>query len=70
MGHNVDLTYIGLQSVKCNRCGKNIDISEVDIDCDITPLAGEDGFMLNTQCNHCGHNHEATYMILEKHDSE
>ena len=35
MGHNVDFGSFGMV-VKCIRCKEPLDLSEIDIDCDLT----------------------------------
>ncbi len=48
MGHNVDLGVFGIV-LRCQRCKKDLDLSEVDIDCDVlshSPM----NFELSIQC--------------------
>jgi len=52
MGHNVDFGTLGLCNLKCQRCNEELDISEIDIDCDLTshnPFC----FDLDIQCYEC-----------------
>lgn len=68
MGHNVDLGVFGI-TLNCKTCKKPLDISEVDIDCDITthhPMQ----FTLSIQCLECEKENEFILDICEEHDSE
>ena len=65
MGHNIDLSGFGLCSIRCEKCGKDLDLSEIDIDCDLTthqPM----NFDLSLQCYECEHNNEKTFSIKEE----
>ena len=64
MGHNVDLGSFGMCAIRCKKCGKDLDLSEVDIDCDLTthhPMS----FELNLQCYECEEDNEIKFSILE-----
>jgi hypothetical protein len=68
MGHNVDLGSFGMV-VKCSRCKEPLDLSEIDIDCDLTthsPMS----FELSTQCLNCQKENEFVFDILERKDSD
>ena len=67
MGHNVDLGVFGMCSIRCKGCGRDLDLSEVDIDCDINthnPM----GFELNIQCTSedCETKNEIRFSIKEE----
>jgi hypothetical protein len=62
MGHNVDLGMFGVTSIKCKNCGKDLDLSETDIDCDIithNPMM----FELHTLCYECDYNNKIKFEI-------
>ena len=66
MGHNVDLGMFGMCAIRCKHCGKDLDLSEVDIDCDLKthhPMS----FELNLDCD-CGKESNFTFRILEERD--
>jgi len=65
MGHNVDFGLLGLCAIRCKNCGKDLDISEVDIDCDLTthnPMS----FELSLQCCECEEENEIKFKIIEE----
>ena len=67
MGHNVDLGCFGMCAIRCKKCGKDLDLSEVDIDCDLTthnPMT----FELGLQCYECEENNEIKFSIKEVKD--
>lgn len=64
MGHNVDLTEFGMCAIRCKGCGKDLDLSEVDIDCELksnNPMT----FELNLQCYGCDKENELRFRIIE-----
>ena len=64
MGNNIELGIFGMCSIRCKSCGKDLDLSEVDIDCDVNshhPMS----FELNIQCYECGENNEIEFEIKE-----
>jgi len=64
MEHNVDLGVFGLCSIRCSKCGKDLDLSEVDIDCDVQthhPMS----FKLNLQCAECEEENEINFNVVE-----
>ena len=64
MGHNVDLGTFGMCAIRCKKCGKDLELDEVDIDCDLTthnPMC----FELNLQCFECEHENEIKFKIVE-----
>lgn len=65
MGHNVDLTEFGLKHLKCRHCMQALDLTEVDIDCDIKSNENK-YFTLNTQCQECHENSEYEFEITLK----
>jgi len=67
MGHNVDLGFFGMCAIRCEHCGKILDLSEVDIDCDVTTHHPME-FELNLQCFECNKESEHTFRIVEQHD--
>lgn len=68
MGKNIDLNEFGM-NVNCPVCKNGIDVSEVDMDCDISPM-GSMCFELKVQCPRCEKNSEILFDICERHDSE
>ena len=65
MGHNVDLTEFGMCSIRCKECGKDLDLTEVDIDCDLNshnPMC----FELSLQCYECEEENEIKFIIKEE----
>jgi hypothetical protein len=65
MGHNVDLGTFGLSSIRCKGCGEDLDISEVDIDSDVTtnnPMQ----FELRIQCADCGKENDFIFKVIER----
>lgn len=69
MGHNVDLGVFGFCSIRCKGCGRDLDLSEVDIDCDVKthhPMS----FELNLQCceDDCQTENEIKFKIIEDKD--
>ena len=66
MGHNVDLGEFGLCGLKCKRCGVELDISEVDIDCD-TKSHRTNQFELSVQCSECQNDNDFRInLVVEK----
>lgn len=64
MGHNIDLTEFGLCAIRCKSCGKDLDLSEVDIDCDLhtnQPMC----FRLDLQCYECEEENEIRFRVVE-----
>ena len=64
MGHNVDLREFGLCSIRCKKCGRDLDLSEVDVDCDLNshnPMC----FELNLQCFACEENNNIKFKVIE-----
>lgn len=64
MGHNVDLTGFGMCSIRCVRCGKDLDLSEVDIDCDLTSHCSM-SFELSLQCYKCQKENIKKFRIIQ-----
>jgi hypothetical protein len=64
MGRNVDLGVFGMCAIRCKNCGKDLDISEVDIDCDVTTHKPME-FELHCQCVECEEDSEFTFRIVE-----
>lgn len=67
MGHNVDLGFFGMCSIRCKNCGTDLDLSEVDIDCDLTthnPMC----FELDLQCSDCDTDNHFKFKIVEVRD--
>ena len=65
MGHNVDLGVFGMCAIRCSKCGKDLDLEEVDIDCDLqthNPMT----FELSLQCFECEENNEIKFRIMEE----
>jgi len=65
MGRNIDLREFGLCAIRCRQCGKDLDLSEVDIDCDLKsrhPMS----FTLSLTCYECEHENEIEFFIKEK----
>ena len=65
MGRNIDLTEFGMCAIRCKKCGKDLDLSEVDIDCDLSthnPM----GFNLSLQCYECEEDNEIKFKIVEE----
>ena len=65
MGHNVDFGLLGMCAIRCKKCGKELDISEVDIDCDLgthNPMS----FELSLQCYECEEENEFKFNIIEE----
>jgi len=63
MGHNVDLGFFGMQDIACRTCKTVIDISEVDIDCDLhsnTTMR----FHLNLMCENCEKENQFSFKIV------
>ena len=67
MGHNVDLRLFGMCAIRCKNCGKDLDLSEVDIDCDVKTHHPME-FKLNLQCYDCDKESEYIFRIVEQHD--
>ena len=64
MGHNVDLGVFGMCAIRCKKCGKDLDLSEVDIDCDVqthNPMT----FELFLRCYECAEENEIKFRIIE-----
>ena len=64
MGNNIDFARLGMNSIRCNKCGKDLDLEEVDIDCDLkthNPMT----FELSLQCFECEENNEIKFRIIE-----
>ena len=68
MGHNVDLGNFGL-ALKCKHCKEDLDLSEVDIDCDLKTHHPFE-FELNIQCQECNKENEYIFDLCERMDSE
>ena len=64
MGHNIDLTRFGMCAIRCKKCGKDLDLSEVDIDCDLS-THNSMCFELSLQCYDCEKNNEIKFRIIE-----
>ena len=65
MGHNVDLGNFGMCAIRCKKCGKDLDLSEVDIDCDLkthNPMT----FELSLYCMKCEEESEIKFEIKEE----
>jgi len=65
MGHNVDFRLLGMCAIRCKKCGKELDLSEVDIDCDLGthhPMS----FELSLQCYECEEENEFKFNIIEE----
>jgi hypothetical protein len=61
MGHNVDLGMFGM-TLDCQRCKKTLDLTEVDIDCDLkthNPMC----FELSVQCYECEYENNFKFEI-------
>jgi hypothetical protein len=64
MGHNVDLGMFGMCAIRCQNCGNDLDISEVDIDCDVksrNPMQ----FELSLYCSECEEKSDFTFRIIQ-----
>ena len=64
MGRNIDLSEFGLCSIRCKKGGKDLDLSEVDIDCDLKsrhPMS----FDLDLQCYECDEENNLIFKIIE-----
>ena len=64
MGHNVDLGVFGMCAIRCTKCGRDLDLSEVDIDCDVSTHKPME-FELHLQCFECDNNDEFKFRIVE-----
>ena len=67
MGHNVSLYSFGMCSIRCEKCGHDLDLDEVDIDCDLgthNPMT----FELSLQCTDCEHENNKKFFIKEIND--
>ena len=67
MGHNVDLGMFGMCSIRCKSCGSDLELEEVDIDCDIKthhPMT----FELNLTCTKCENENYFKFKIIEVRD--
>lgn len=64
MGHNVDLGFLGMCAVRCSSCGRDYDLEEIDIDCDVKTHRSME-FELSLQCQHCENEEEKTFRIVE-----
>lgn len=64
MGHNVDLGVFGMCAIRCKNCGRELDISEIDIDCDVTTHKPME-FGLSCDCTECEENSEFKFRIVE-----
>jgi len=65
MGHNVDLGFFGMSAIRCKKCGKDLDLSEVDIDCDLSthnPMT----FELDLPCYECEEQNNIKFKIVEE----
>ena len=65
MGRNIDMSEFGMCSIRCKACGKDLDISEVDIDSDLkthNPMC----FELNLPCFECEEQNEIKFSIKEE----
>lgn len=62
MGQNVDLTEFGLCNLKCKQCKELLDLTEVDIDCDLK-THNPNTFELNIQCFECHKDNEMKFEI-------
>jgi len=65
MGHNIDLTEFGMCAIRCKTCGKDLDLTEVDIDCDLkthNPMC----FELNLYCYECEADNNIKFSIKEE----
>lgn len=65
MGHNVDLGVFGISSIRCLQCGKDLDLSEIDIDCDVNS-SNPMSFELSVQCYECDKQNEIKFRIIEE----
>ena len=64
MGHNIDLTEFGMCAIRCKKCGKDLDLTEVDVDCDLksrNPMS----FELSLQCFECEEDNDIDFRIIE-----
>lgn len=67
MGHNVDLGMFGMCSIRCKNCGKDLELDDVDIDCDLKthhPMT----FELSLTCNKCESENSFIFSIKEERD--
>lgn len=64
MGHNIDLGMFGMNAIRCKSCGKDLDLSEVDIDCDLKTYHPMQ-FELSLDCFGCGKKNEFQFRIVE-----
>jgi hypothetical protein len=65
MGHNVDFRGFGIFNIKCKTCGKEFDLSDVDIDCDLathSPMC----FELDLYCDNCNDCKTIKFKIIEE----
>lgn len=70
MGHNVDLTEFGITHLKCRYCFHELDLTELDIDCDLRSKVPKK-FTITPQCHHCHENPEYTFkLVLERESCE
>ena len=64
MGRNIDFREFGMCNIRCKKCGKDLDLSEVDIDSDLKthhPMH----FELNLQCYECEEENEINFRLVE-----
>ena len=64
MGCKVDFRVLGMCSIRCDNCGADLDLSEIDIDCDINthnPMC----FELSLQCVECESENDIKFKIME-----
>ena len=65
MGNNIDFARLGMNSIRCKKCGIDLDLEEVDIDCDLqthNPMT----FELSLHCFECEENNEIKFRIMEE----
>ncbi len=65
MGRNIDFEEFGLTAIRCKKCGKDLDLSEVDIDCDLSthnPMS----FELSLQCYECEEENKIKFRVIEE----
>ena len=65
MGHNVDLGCFGMCAIRCKNCGKDLDLYDVDVDCDLkthNPMC----FELSLQCYDCEKGNKFKFRIVEE----
>ncbi len=64
MGHNIDFKEFGMSAIRCKDCGSNLEVEEVDIDCDLS-TEKDMSFILSIYCNHCEETKDVEFKLVE-----